>query len=91
MAFDSIKFKESENIIPFCLENKERYYHDLINIENSWTSRLDAMYSNEFFREAIQLIINSIVLFKRDILIALLLIKTVNGNINNNYLLCRQL
>ena len=65
MAFDSIKFKESENIIPFCLENKERYYHDLINIENSWTSRLDAIYSNEFFREAIQLIINSIVLFEK--------------------------
>jgi len=65
MAFDSIKFKESENIIPFCLENKERYYHDLINIENSWTGRIDAMYSNEFFREAIQLIINSIVLFEK--------------------------
>lgn len=65
MSFDYLKHKESENIIPFCLENKERYYLDLMNIENSWTGRIDAMYSNEFFREAVQLIINSIVLFEK--------------------------
>lgn len=65
MSFDYLKHKESENIIPFCLENKERYYHDLMNIENSWTGRIDAMYSNEFFREAVQMIINSIVLFEK--------------------------
>lgn len=65
MSFDYIEFKESQNIIPFCLENKERYYFDLMNIENSWTGRMDAMYSNEFFHEAVQLIINSIVLFEK--------------------------
>lgn len=65
MSFDYLKHKESENIIPFCLEDKERYYHDLMNIENSWTGRIDAMYSNEFFREAVQMIINSIVLFEK--------------------------
>lgn len=36
-----------------------------MNIENSWTGRSDAMYSNDFFREAVQLIINSIVLFEK--------------------------
>lgn len=65
MAFDYLEYKESENITPFSLQDKERYYLDLMNIENSWTGRIDAMYSNEFFREAIQLIINSIVLFEK--------------------------
>ena len=65
MTFDHIKYKESQNIIPFCLQDKEKYYLDLMNIENSWTGRSDAMYSNDFFREAVQLIINSIVLFEK--------------------------
>lgn len=65
MTFDYSIHKEMENIVPFCLEDKKRYYYDLMNIESSWTGRIDAMYSNEFFREAVQLIINSIVLFEK--------------------------
>src|SRR3990172_10088899 len=65
MTFDFIKHKEIENIIPMKLEGKERYYFDLMNIEHSWTGLLDAMFSNEFFREGVQLIINAIVLFEK--------------------------
>ncbi len=65
MTFDFIKHKEIENIIPLKLEGKEQYYFDLMNIEHSWTGLLDAMFSNEFFREGVQLIINAIVLFEK--------------------------
>ena len=37
----------------------------LMNIEHSWTGRIDALFSNEFFREAVQLIINAITLFEK--------------------------
>ena len=65
MALDFIKHKEIENLIPMQLVSKEQYYFDLMNIEHSWTGRIDAMFSNEFFREAVQLIINAIVLFEK--------------------------
>lgn len=65
MTFDFIKHKEIENIIPMKLEGKEQYYFDLMNIEHSWTGLLDAMFSHEFFREGVQLIINAIVLFEK--------------------------
>jgi hypothetical protein len=65
MTFDFIKHKEIENVIPLKLEGKEQYYLDLMNIEHSWTGLIDAMFSNEFFREAVQLIINAIVLFEK--------------------------
>ena len=65
MGFDFTKYKEEENIIPVSLAGKEQYYLDLMNIENSWTGRVDAMFSNEFFKEAVQLIINAITLFEK--------------------------
>jgi hypothetical protein len=65
MNFDFIKFKESENIIPLKLDGKKQFYLDLMNIEYSWTGRIDVMFSNNFFREAVQLIINAITLFER--------------------------
>ena len=64
MNFDFIKHREQENIVPVNLEGKEQYHLDLINIHQSWTGRVDAMFSNDFFREAIQLIINAISLFE---------------------------
>jgi hypothetical protein len=64
MEFDFIKMKERDNIIPYQLELKEQYYLDIMNIEHSWSGRMDAMYSSEFFREAAQLIVNAIVLFE---------------------------
>ena len=58
-------YKESQNIIPVLIDNKEDYYHDLMNIEHSWTGRLDAMIGNSFFQEAVQLIINAITIFEK--------------------------
>jgi hypothetical protein len=65
MSLDFMKWKESENIIPSVLEEKKQYYLDLMNIENSWTGRIDVLFSNNFFKETVQLIINAIVLFEK--------------------------
>lgn len=65
MTFDFISYKENENIVPTSLPEKEKYYADLTNIEHSFTSRMDVMFSNDFFREATQLIINAITLFEK--------------------------
>ena len=64
MSFDFINHKENENIIPCSIQNKAEYYLDLMNIQQSFTSRLDVMFSNDFFREASQLIINAIKLYE---------------------------
>lgn len=58
-------FRENQNLIPIKIENKNRYYLDLLNIEQSWTGRLDALLANTFIHEANQLLINSIVLFEQ--------------------------
>jgi hypothetical protein len=65
MSLDFIAFKEQENILPIKLEGKEQYYLDLINIEHSWTGRTDVFWSNNFFKEAVQLVINAITLFEK--------------------------
>lgn len=52
--------REKRNIIPLKINNKENYYFDLLNLENSWTSRADAQIANAFIEESVQLIINSI-------------------------------
>jgi len=65
MSFDFIKNRESKNIIPTSIPDKETYYLDLINIQNSFTSRPDATFSNDFFGEALQLIINAITLYEK--------------------------
>lgn len=65
MSFDFIKNKEQRNIIPNSLPEKEQYYFDLMNIENSFTGRVDVLFSNDFFREATQLIINAITLYEK--------------------------
>ncbi|WP_291087485.1 hypothetical protein [Flavobacterium sp. BFFFF1] len=57
--------KENQNIVPAILPEKEQYYKDLNNIEWGMTGRMDAMFANQFFLEAIQLIINSITLFEK--------------------------
>ena len=65
MSFDFIEHKESNNLIPLKIENKERYYLDLLNIEHSWTGRLDAQLANTFILESNQLLINAITLFEQ--------------------------
>lgn len=57
--------KEKYNLKPLELKGKETYYHDLFNIEHSWTGRLDAQIANTFILEANQLLVNSIVLFEQ--------------------------
>ena len=63
--FNYIEYKENQNLIPVSLNGKEDYFRDLNNIEYSWTGRSDAMFSNQFFHEAVQLILNSIILFEK--------------------------
>jgi len=65
MNFDFIHNREAENILPVKLDLKEQYHLDLMNVHQSWTGRVDAMFANGFFREAIQLIINAMALFEK--------------------------
>jgi len=65
MSFDFVEIKENENIIPNVLPEKEKYYLDLMNIEDSFIGRIDVLFSNDFFREATQLIINAITLYEK--------------------------
>ena len=40
--FDSfVDWRKAENICPVVLVGKEKYYLDLMNIEHSWTGRMD--------------------------------------------------
>ena len=50
--------------MPVEIKSKRSYYYDLMNIENSLTSRADAWLSNTFINESVQLIVNSINLFE---------------------------
>lgn len=43
MSFDFIEHKENGNIIPNELPEKQQYYLDLMNIEHSFTGRLDVL------------------------------------------------
>jgi len=65
MSFDFTKYRETKGLVPLKIENKEKYYTDLINLEDSWTGRMDAQISNTFILESVQLIINSITLFEQ--------------------------
>lgn len=64
MSFDFLKYKENQYLVPLEIENKKSYYYDLINIEHSFTGRVDAWLSNTFIHESVQLIINAINLFE---------------------------
>lgn len=57
--------KENQNLVPTSLPGKDEYYRDLNNIEWGMTGRMDAMFANQFFLEAVQLIINAITLFEK--------------------------
>jgi len=59
-----IQFREKQYINPCIIENKEQYHMDLLNIEHSWTGRMDAQIANTFILESNQLLINSISLFE---------------------------
>ncbi|MGL4955501.1 MAG: hypothetical protein ACRC4Y_08515 [Cetobacterium sp.] len=43
---------------------KHKYYIDLNNISESWTGRVDALFTNTFIQESVHLLVNSISLFE---------------------------
>ena len=59
-----IEWRKHENLKPLKLKNKEKYYNDLINIEHSWSGRMDTNVGNTFIMEAEQQLINAIELFE---------------------------
>ena len=64
MSNHFVDYRKAQNIRPVTLPNKEQYYFDLLNIENSWTGRIDANLCNTFVMEAEQQLINAIELFE---------------------------
>lgn len=65
MSNPYMNWRRQENIRTFELPNKERYYSDLINIEHSWSGRIDGNICNTFIMEAEQQLINAIELFEQ--------------------------
>lgn len=64
---DNFKYSEwrkNENIKRYEIPNVEDYFLDLMNIEHSFSGRMDIPLANTFIMEAVQLVVNSISLFK---------------------------
>lgn len=59
-----IEWRKHQNIKPLKLHNKDKFYNDLINIEHSWSGRMDTNVGNTFIMEAEQQLINAIELFE---------------------------
>lgn len=59
-----MKWKTKSNILLFKFNKKEEVFSALSNLEQSWTGIVDIMFTNTFFMEAIQLVVNAIVLFE---------------------------
>ena len=64
MTDSYISWRKSQNIKPITLPNKEKYYSDLLNIEHSWSGRMDTNICNTFIMEAEQQLVNAIELFE---------------------------
>ena len=60
-----IKWRSGENIRQLSLPHKEQYYSDLLNIEHSWSGRMDVDMVNTFIMEAEQQLINAMELFEQ--------------------------
>lgn len=58
------EYRKTQNLKPIELKNKEKIYLDLMNIEHSWTGRMDTSVGNTFIMESVQLIVNSMELFE---------------------------
>ncbi|WP_149428083.1 teicoplanin resistance protein VanZ [Exiguobacterium acetylicum] len=66
MEFNYLDYRNKKNLITLKISNKEDYYSDLFQLENSFVSRLDIFQiANTFLAESIQLIINAISLFEK--------------------------
>ncbi|MCX5870442.1 MAG: teicoplanin resistance protein VanZ [Deltaproteobacteria bacterium] len=64
MSFNFLEYKENQHLVPVEIQRKKSYYYDLINIEHSFTGRVDAWLANTFIHESVQLIVNAINLFE---------------------------
>lgn len=58
-------WRKKENLRAIEIPRKEQYYSDLINIEHSWSGRIDGNICNTFIMEAEQQLINAIELFEQ--------------------------
>jgi hypothetical protein len=56
---------EEQHLTPIKIDIKAEYYSELGDIIDSWSGRMDVIYSNKFFIEAKNLIVNAIVLFEK--------------------------
>lgn len=57
-------WRKHENIRKYEIPNVEKYFEDIMNIENSFSGRMDVSLANHFILESVQLIVNSISLFE---------------------------
>ena len=64
MTDSYINWRKGQNLRPYTLSNKEEYYSDLINIEHSWSGRMDTNICNTFIMEAEQLLVNAMEMFE---------------------------
>lgn len=62
--FKYSEWRKKENIKSYEISNVEEYFEDLMNVEHSFSGRMDVPLANTFILEAVQLIINSIRLFE---------------------------
>lgn len=60
-----IEWRKNANIKEVIVPNKEKYYMDILNIEHSWSGRMDTNIGNTFIMEATQQIVNAIELFEQ--------------------------
>ena len=58
------EWRRHQNVQPLSIPNKEQYYMDLLNIEHSWSGRMDNNVCNTFVMEAEQQLVNAIELFE---------------------------
>lgn len=64
MSDSYVERRRHEYIRPIALPNRKKFYYDLMNIEHSWTGRMDiGNIGNTFIVEAEQQLINAIELF----------------------------
>lgn len=64
MTDSYVSWRKNQNIKPIELPNKAKYYSDLINIEHSWSGRMDTNICNTFIMEAEQQLVNAIEMFE---------------------------
>lgn len=64
MTDSYVDWRKNQNIKPIALPNKVKFYSDLINIEHSWSGRMDTNICNTFIMEAEQQLVNAIEMFE---------------------------